>query len=309
MRKDEFKIEGQGNLALRVLRWVPDNVRAAMHIIHGLSDHADRYAELAEMLARHGIAAYAHDQRGHGRSVDVNHPLGHFDDDDGWSKIIEDAILVGNTIRERHPDTPFVRFGHSMGGYVTQHLLFTDPGQVDAAILSGSNGKQPPIATAGRLIARVERARHGKRSASPLLQKLSFGDFNKRFEPTRTAFDWITRDPSRVDAYINDPLAGQDPTTQTWIDLLDALPEITSASNQRRIRKTLPIYMFSGEQDPVGDFGKGTERLYRAYQVAGLSDVTLKLYPDARHELLNETNRDEIMTDLKNWLRNQNYIA
>jgi alpha-beta hydrolase superfamily lysophospholipase len=166
-----------------------------------------------------------------------------------------------------------------------------------AAVLSASNGKPPAIAAVGKLMARLERMRVGRRNPSPILQSLTFGQYNKAFAPARTEFDWLSRDPAEVDAYIADPLLGFAVSTQTWVDMLDALGRIANPRNVAKVPKDMPLYLFAGDRDPVGDSGKGMKNLRDAYVHAGIEDVRLQLYEDGRHEMLNETNRDEVMAD------------
>lgn len=209
---------------------------------------------------------------------------------------------MNREIAKRHPNVPIIILGHSMGSFVLQQLLFEHPNDMIAAALSGSNGKPPPIAMLGKLVARVERARVGKRKPSPVMQKLTFEDYNKAFAPTRTEFDWLSRDTEEVDKYVADPLCGFAVSTQVWIDMLAALDRISNPSNVAKVPKGVPLYLFAGDRDPVGDYGKGVKRLYEAYKRAALFDVRLKLYPDARHEVLNETNRQEVTDDFIAWL-------
>ena len=170
-------------------------------------------------------------------------------------------------------------------------------------VLSGSNGKPPALASLGKVIARLERLRLGRRGRSALLDQMGFGAFNKPFEPARTRFDWLSRDPAEVDRYIADPLCGGASSTQLWIDLLGGLSRIARRSLQKRIPKTLPIHLIAGgPYDPVTGNTKGLEQLIGAYRKAGLTRISHRFYAGARHELFNETNRDEVTADLINWL-------
>jgi alpha-beta hydrolase superfamily lysophospholipase len=168
--------------------------------------------------------------------------------------------------------------------------------------LSGSDGKPAALASVGRLAARIERLRLGPRGRSGVIHALAFGAFNKAFAPTRTPADWLTRDPAEVDKYVADPLCGFIATTQTWVDLLDALRQIARPELQALIPKRLPIHIISGSTDPVSDGTKRLQQLLAAYRGAGLEHVTHRFYEGARHELFNETNRDEVTRDLILWL-------
>ena len=151
-------------------------------------------------------------------------------------------------------------------------------------------------------MARLERWRRGRRASSPTLQSLSFGAYNNAFKPARTDFDWLSKDPAEVDKYVNDPLCGFAVTTQTWVELLDALAEMHSPGRLSQIPKSLPIYVFAGDKDPVGHQGRGVRKLVDLFKAAGIGRVDLKLYPNGRHEMLNEINREEVVQDLQTWL-------
>jgi alpha-beta hydrolase superfamily lysophospholipase len=225
--------------------------------------------------------------------------LGFFAESDGWNKCVHDLWQLNQRIRADHPRTPIVILGHSLGSFMVQQFICDHGDAVVAAALSGSNGRPPATAPLGLLFAHLERLRVGAHGKSPLLQRLFFGAFNKPFSPARTPFDWLSRDPTEVDKYIADPLCGFDSQVQLFIDILRALPALSRSSRQACIPRTLPIYIFRGGRDPVGG---NIDQLLTAYRAAGLQNVTYKLYPDGRHETLNEINRDEVTCDLIAWL-------
>jgi alpha-beta hydrolase superfamily lysophospholipase len=289
---------------VHVYRWAPDEgvaPRGVVHIAHGMAEHAGRYARLAEALTGAGWFVYANDHRGHGKTARAGE-LGHLGPAGSWTVVLEDLRVLLRKERDEHRGLPTVLLGHSMGSFLTQELLFDLSGELDAAILSGSNGKPTPLASAGRLVARAERVRLGPRGTSTVLRGLSFDAFNKAFAPNRTRFDWLSRDEAEVDAYARDPHCGFDCTTATWIEVLDALARISDPGLQSKIRRDLPIYVMTGAEDPANDKGAGVRQLLGAYARAGLVDVTSRFYEGARHELFNETNRDEITADLLAWL-------
>lgn len=270
-----------------------------MQVVHGWAEHAARYARLAEALCREGYAVSADDHRGHGRTARTPAELGYFADRDGWNRVVDDLWQLNQRIRTDHPQAPIVIFGHSLGAFLAQQFISDHGDSVAAAVLSGTNGKPPALARLGRLIALCERLRHGRHGKSRLLQSMFFGAFNKPFQPARTAFDWLSRDTAEVDKYVADPLCGFDSQVQLFIDILGGLWEISKPARQARIPKTLPIYIFRGSRDPVGG---NIGQLLTAFRAAGLRAVTYKEYSDARHETLNETNRDEVTEDLIAWL-------
>ena len=276
-------------------------VRAALLLIHGMSEHAARYAEFGAALAARGIALYAPDLRGHGATGHAQGLLGHFADHDGWQRVLQDLHALEGLIRERHPGVPLLLFGHSMGSYLAQAYLQRHGAGFAGAVLSGSNYQPVALYRLGQLVARLERWRQGPTGRSDLLEALTFGAFNRAFRPTRTSHDWLSRDPAAVDAYLGDPLCGFRCTNQLWIDLFGGLREITPLASLARIPHDLPLLVIGGERDPVSA-GRRQLDLADALRRAGLERVSARLYPDARHELLHETNRADVIAFLLDWL-------
>ena len=276
------------------------DVRAIIQIFHGLGEHPARYERFAGLCIRQGFAVVAHAHRGHGENCDEQN-LGHYTDQDGWNKVIGDALLVQEDILTRFAGLPLVLLGHSMGSYIAQSFMMRHGGDVQALILSASTYASRLQLRIGHLLAAFEVWRSGPRAKSSLLNRMGFADFNQRFAPSRTEFDWLSRDENEVDKYIADPLCGALSSNKLWHDLTAGLLEITSRRSLSRIPAHLPILITGGEQDPVGG-AKGLGRLTRAYGETGHSDVSLRVYDGARHEMLNETNRDEFSNDVLNWI-------
>jgi alpha-beta hydrolase superfamily lysophospholipase len=266
-----------------------------------MAEHAARYARFAEALVAAGYAVYANDHRGHGKTA-ADGELGWFGSSGGFRRVVQDLQQLVVYEKAQHPGLPLFLFGHSMGSFFTQAFMIESGSSLKGAILSGSAGKPSLIASAGRLVARIERSRLGAKGQSTLLGKLSFDAFNKAFAPNRTGFDWLSRDQAEVDKYVADPLCGFAVTTQLWIDVLDGTADISRPDRQAQVPKELPVLIFAGSEDPVGEKTRSLEQLIGAYQRAGLRDVTHKFYPGGRHEMLNETNRDEVTRDVVAWL-------
>lgn len=303
MRSDTITIPSDDDVLVYVHRWMPDEgvkVRGIVQIAHGMAEHGARYARLGRELAERGWSVWADDHRGHGMTAKDDASLGHFCDEDGWLRVIADLRRIAQAARKEHPGVPLVLFGHSMGSFLSSSLVLRHPQEVDALILSGSTAGGGPLVTLGKQIAKLERMRQGKRGKSALLQKMSFGQYNVGFEG-RTEFDWLSRDPIEVDKYVVDARCGFPVTNQTWVDLLGALEDLGKAE-WSRLPRDLPILVFSGERDPVGENGKGVRKLVVALRGAGLSRVSDRLYPEGRHEMLNEVNRDEVVADLVRWM-------
>jgi alpha-beta hydrolase superfamily lysophospholipase len=304
MRADTFRFKAEDQKELFVYRWLPDEGaprKAVIHVVHGMAEHAGRYARVAEALVAAGYAVYANDQRGHGQTAASPDELGWMGAG-GFRHALADLEQLLVFEKAENPGLPAVLFGHSMGSYLTQLFMIESGASIRAAVLSGSAGKPNLMASAGRLVARIERLRFGPRGKSPLLKALSFDAFNKAFQPNRTAFDWLSRDEAEVDTYAADPLCGFPVSTQLWVELLDALADISRPERQARVPRDLPVYVFAGSEDPVGEKTRSLEQLLGAYARAGIADVSHQFYPGARHETLNETNRDQVTSDLITWL-------
>ncbi|WP_095169810.1 alpha/beta hydrolase [Pseudomonas sp. Irchel 3H3] len=301
MIHDTFWLTANDHSQLFVNQWLPEGtLKAVILVSHGMAEHSARYARLAEQLCNQGYGVYALDQRGHGQTA-TNGVLGHYADADGWCKVVGDLASLNQHIGQQHPGVPIVLLGHSMGSYIAQAYLLHHSASLHGAVLSGSNFQPVALYRAARLIARFERWRQGPTGRSALLEWLSFGSFNKAFKPNRTAFDWLSRDPDEVDQYVRDPLCGFRCSNQLWIDMLGGLQQISKASNLAQIDPGLPLLVIGGECDPVSE-GKRLTSLAEALRRAGSQGLELKIYPQARHELFNESNRDEVTADLLTWL-------
>jgi alpha-beta hydrolase superfamily lysophospholipase len=211
--------------------------------------------------------------------------------------------VVNAAVHERYPELPVILLGHSMGSFVAQHFVQHHPDRVNLLLLEGSNYEAPWFTRIAGLLTRFEAWRQGEQGRSRLIGALSFDGFNRTIKNARTDFDWVSRDTTFVDRYCADPLCGYQLSNGYWRDFVRGLYELYQPAAMRRIRSDLPIYLFAGDKDPVGHNGRGVARLAQVYQtVVGSRDVTLRLYPEARHDILHETNRDEVMVDLLGWI-------
>jgi len=286
---------------LQVYVWPNEQAKAWVHINHGMAEHALRYKDFATQLVADGYAVVAHNHRGHGNSETTQ--LGCFAQQNGWGKVLSDLDVVRDSVCSTV--LPFYLFGHSMGSFVVQSYLSVTTRKIDGLILSASNRQPVLLSLIGKFIAKIEQIRVGKQKSSALLQFLSFGSFNQAFKPNRTAFDWLTRDNDQVDKYLADPLCGFPCSTGLWYEFISELVNLVKPETLKRIQKNLPILMVGGSQDPVGMMGKGLPKLARLYKSIGQEKVTLKIYQDARHEILNETNNEQVYLDIINWLNDQ----
>ncbi len=296
---------GSREIKQLVLHEPKETPRAVIQIVHGMAEHYARYFPLAEALREQGYAVAGYDQIGHGPQTPAD-KLGYLGDHNGWQRLIYDANTVHTILCEHWPQAPQVMLGHSMGSFVArEYAIQFGPDQLDGLILSGTGWQdmgtlRPALAIAGLQCMR----RDGAKRPSRLLHKMAFGGYNKRFRPARTSFDWLSRDEKEVDKYIADPLCGFVFTSGGYRDLFSGLRDLARVERLRYVPRELPVLLISGDNDPVGgNKGELVNKVAEQYRTAGLQDVQVKLYEGARHELFNETNRDQVQEDLLAWLK------
>lgn len=302
MESAEFQHRFAGGLHALVRIWRPaGEVRGVVQVIHGMAEHSARYDRLAQALTVAGYAVYAHDLPGHGPQA-TGRDRGHFADRRGWRVAVSSVREVQRLAQREQGGKPLFMLGHSMGSFLLQHYVADSGATLAGAVFSATTGDFGPTRAVALALMRIEAMLYGLRHPSALGETLSFRAFNRRFRPARTPFDWLSRDAAEVDRYVADPHCGFRVTAGLWIDLLEAGARLTAPVRLRRIPKTLPVLMIAGSEDPVSQGHRGPRALERAYLQVGLRDVTVKIYPEARHELFNDLCRDEATTDLVAWL-------
>lgn len=279
---------------IQIRRWPVATPKATLQILHGMAEHCDRYKDFAEYLQSHDIEVIAHNHRGHGERT----PIGHFADEHGWELVLDDVQSIQATA---NPDVPVFVFGHSMGSFIARDFLARHNNKTAGVILSGSNQQHPALFHAAQGLASLLAKLQGKRHPSSIMNFLSFGAFNNHFKPIRTEFDWLCRDSATVDQYIADPLCGNLSSLGFWQDFMGGMTKVHSQAGLKAIPK-MPILILGGDKDPVGRMGKGFYELEKQLQRNGHQQVGCKVYAGARHELINETNKEEIWLDIKDWL-------
>lgn len=284
MEEKQSSFTSSDGVEVAVYRWsAAEPPKAVVQLAHGMGEHALRYRRLAEALVAHGYVVYANDHRGHGRSAGSPEQLGDLGVA-GWQGLVDDLGAVSALARSEHAGLPLVVVGHSMGSFALQHHLLDHSAELDAAVLSGT--------TAVDVIA----------GALDPTQPADLTAFNAPFEPARTEYDWLSRDPDEVDLYVADPLCGFGVDAAAVGGMLAIAADLADPGRLAGIRHDLPIYLFSGDADPLAGGGPLVQLVADRYREAGIADVTVDLYPGARHETLNETNRDEVTAHLVAWL-------
>lgn len=275
--------------------------RGVIQLVHGMEEHIGRYEDFAKLLISQGYIVVGHDHLGHGNSVKSEEDFGYFAKENGWEHLVEDVHILQNQVAKEYQELPYIIFGHSMGSLVTRTYLTKYQDNLAGVILSGTSGQKAGLFI-GQLLTKLIMLVKGDRYRSKLLEYLITGSFNKKFKPNRTKSDWITRDEEQIEKCQKDPKCGFNFTTNGYLNLLKGSYYL---SKQNHINKTvdLPMLFISGDKDPVGGMSKGVIRVTNMLQKAGLKQVEIRLFKDARHELLNELNRDEVCYVVLNWLK------
>lgn len=280
----------------------PTHVRAVVQLNHGLAEHAARYARFAEFLKTRGIALYAHDHRGHGYTKAPDAPLGHFGAEPAADKVIADVAAIHDAIARDHPGVPVIVFGHSMGSLIAINFMLKHAQRAAGAAIWNCNFSAGLLGRLAQLVLAWEKFRLGSDVPSRILPKLTFGAWAKEASDGRTPFDWLSRDRTEVDLYIADPLCGWNPSVGMWQAVFDFVFAGADDRNFEGIRKDMPFHLLGGGGDPESRFGKTVTHVADRMRRMGFSNLVSTIYPETRHESLNELNRDVIMADFGRWI-------
>ena len=304
MREREFFLPSSDkNYKIRCLEWIPDGeVKAVLQITHGMVEHIGRYSEFGIWLAERGIAVIGHDHLGHGKTVTDREDFGFFGTNGGTDCVIKDIRRVTVYGKKKYPDKKLFLLGHSMGSFFTRRYLSIYEDGPDGFILMGTGAPANALVRSGQLLAECMIKMKGERYRSMLLYNLSLGSYNKKFKPTKTAYDWLTRDETWTKRFTEDVSCQFIFTVTAYRDFFRVMLKAAEMEKKKAIRTNAPILIISGEKDPVGDDGKGVRKVYQRYCDAGVTDLTLGLYEDARHEILHEINCEEVFGDILDWM-------
>ena len=276
--------------------------RAVVHITHGMAEHSKRYSRFALELTAAGFAVFAHDMRGHGRTIADDAPQGVFAKSDGLNKVLEDQNEIINLIKERLPNRPIICFGHSLGSIINLNFALKYPNQVNALACWNSGIETGLLPKASRIILAIEGLFRKQNLPSLIAWKLSFEAWNSKFKPNRTKSDWLSRDENEVNLYVNDPYCGFEVSISMWREVLDGVFHAGNKKILQKLPKELPVHIVGGAEDPCTQNGGDMEKLAVKLRNNGLSDVTCKILEGTRHESLNEINRDQTTKEFIKWL-------
>lgn len=288
---------------IHVVAWKPEQqkVKAVVQICHGMAEYIDRYEEFARWLVKKGYYVTGHDHLGHGKSILSEKEFGFFPEKKGNECVIGDIRKLFKATRKRYPDCPYFMIGHSMGSFLLRQYLQKYGNELDGAVIMGTGHKPYLLLLSGEILCGLLCKIKGSHYRSRLVDNMAFGGYNKAFEPGKTGKEWLSAETENVTHYVSDPLCGFIFTVSGYRQMFRGMMMLTK-NGVEKIPKELPVLFVSGEKDPVGDFGAGVWKVYEQFRKAGIQDVSIKLYPDDRHEILNEKDRMEVFEDIERWI-------
>ena len=306
VKKEELYFDSRDNEnKIHAVKWIPDTEKplCVLQIIHGMAEHMERYDEFANAMAEKGIVVVGEDHLGHGRSVAEGGVYGYFCEQDAATVLVRDSHRLKKMVQKDYPGVPYVILGHSMGSFILRNYLCRYGTGIQAAVIM-STGMQPRfLLAAGKAVAAIQKVFKGADYPSGLLNTLAFGSYLKRIKPRRTIMDWLTKDEKIVDAYLADPLCGFTFTVNGFQTSFELISRLYKNENIEKMPKELPVLFVSGAEDPMGEYGKGVKKACRTFMNVGMQHVQMKLYDNDRHEILNETDREQIYEDIYVWIR------
>ncbi len=305
MKKEEFYFDSRDNSSkIHAVRWTPDseNVVAVVQIVHGMAEYAERYEEFARFLTERNFVVTGEDHLGHGKSVREGELQGFFCEQDPATVVVRDVHRLKKVTQEMYPGVPYFLLGHSMGSFIVRNYICKYGTGIDGALILGTGMQSDALLAAAKAAAALEGTFKGLKHVSRFIDKAAFGSYNKHIKDAKTDFDWLSRDEEKVAEYIADKDCGFVFTVNGFKTSFELISRSKKKENLDNIPKDLPVFMASGDEDPVGNYGKGVKKAYQALVDAGLENIEMKLYPEDRHELLNELDRQQVMEDIGDWL-------
>ncbi len=278
--------------------------KAVIQIAHGMAEHIGRYRLFAETMADNGYVVFANDHLGHGKSVEKDENLGYFNDENGWINMVDDLYRLTLLARERYPELPYFLLGHSMGSLLGRAYITCHGNELTGVLLLGTSGYNPLAKTAMPAVNAIGKIK-GEKYRSRFLYNVAFGGYNKKYEKGSRKLAWMTRDDQALDLFKEDEKCDFIFTVSGFRDLMKLLNFVTRKEWATEIPAELPIVLLSGDMDPVGDFGEGVRQVFKEIQKNKVIDISLKLYPGLRHEILNEPEKEKVFQDILHWIESR----
>lgn len=300
--RTEYYYDSCGAGRIRACVWSPENEpRAIVQLVHGIAEHVERYDDYASWLNEKGFLVVAQDHMGHGKSIGQNGIQGYFHG--GWFCAVEDTYNLLLHTMSKHPGVPYILFGHSMGSFIVRTILAKHPDSgIAGCVVCGTAWQPAALLKIAVPMCKILCRNGGDKKPSSALKKLMFGSYNQKVEHVRTENDWLTRDDRVVDAYNNDPLCGFTATAGLYRDMMTGIAYIQKPDTLAAMNRQTSVLFVAGSADPVGAYGQGVQQAAKAFRDCGMEDVSLKLYPMCRHEILNEINNIQVYEEIQEWI-------
>ena len=304
IKKEDFYFDSRdGEHKIHGIRWIPEERPVCIvQIVHGMAEYIDRYDEFARYLADKGIMVVGDDHLGHGKSVKPGEKYGYFCKEDAPTVLVRDEHRLKKITQKQYAGVPYIILGHSMGSFIVRNYLFRYGTGIDGALIVGTGMQSKPVLLCARILAGIDGALFGAGHISKLVDKAAFGVYNKRIDSPKTPFDWLSRNEDNVRRYINDPMCGFIFTANGFQTLFRLIRNLHDVEKLKKMPHSLPVFFLAGADDPVGDYGRSVERVYKSFKELGMENVQMKLYPKDRHEILNEVDREDIYGDIYRWI-------
>lgn len=302
-KEDFYFNSASGTTKIHAVRYIPDGeIRAILQISHGMVEYVERYEAFALYLNSKGILVTGNDHLGHGKSINSRDELGYFAKEDGNHAVLYDLYQLTQITKEKYPGIPYFLLGHSMGSFYARQYLCVFGHELAGAIIMGTGCQSLALVQAGRLLTSLIALFKGWHYRCEFVNNMAFGSYNKKFEPARTSKDWLSKDGAIVDKYVADEYCNFIFTLNAYYNMFTGISRLYNKKILSQMPKSLPVFFVAGEDDPVGDFGKGVLKAVDMFKNTGMQNVKVKLYPTDRHEILNETDFRQVYDDLYTWL-------
>lgn len=304
IKKEEFYYDSRDGInKIHAIRWIPEGEpKAVLQIVHGMAEYVDRYHDFAEKMAQKGFVVVGNDHLGHGLSVPEGGTYGYFCENDPATVVVRDVHRLKKLTQQEYPGLPYFIMGHSMGSFITRNYLCKYGTGIDGAIIMGTGMQKKALVSSARKMVTIQKMLHGSKYVSTVLDKAVFGQYNKRIENPKTESDWLSKDEKKVETYIKDSMCGFTFTVNGFQTLFELIWRLYKQESLDNMPKELPVMFVAGTEDPVGDYFEGVERAVESFKETGMQDITIKKYENARHELLNEPEWEQIADDIYDWL-------
>ncbi len=303
MKKEFSFLSSDNKTRIHAISWIPEGeIKGILQIAHGMVEYIDRYDSFARYLSGQGYYVVGHDHLGHGQSVQSKEYYGFFHETKGNECVIGDIHKLRKMTMKEYPNVPYFMMGHSMGSFLLRQYISMYGEGLKGAIIMGTGDIKTPLLSAGKAVCRSLAAVKGWKHRSAFVNNMGIGGYNKKFEPSESTKDWVTSDDVIRAAYENDPLCNFIFTVNGYYHMFRGMSAMNAQEKAGVIPKEVPVFFVAGDKDPVGNNGKGVQNVFNRYKSLGVKDVEIKLYPEDRHEILNELDKDVVYQDIFNWL-------